>query len=169
MPWGRTDSRETEFERLLVAHERLVLRTALRMLARIEDAQDAAQEVFLRLHRHFGRVEPATVEAWLYRTTVNVCYDALRRRRPEADFGFDPPDPRPDALDDLEEAGKRRVVAEGLKRLPPRERAAVVLCSIEGLGTAEAAKILGTSEGTVRSQLSMARGRLREYAGRYWK
>jgi RNA polymerase sigma-70 factor (ECF subfamily) len=169
MAWIRAAAREAEFERLLVTHERLVLRTALRILGKLEDAQDAAQEVFLRLHRHFERVEPSTIEPWLYRTTVNVCYDAIRRRRPETGIDFDPPAPRSGGAEALEEAEKRRLVAEGLKRLPPKERAAVALCAIEGLETAEAAKILGVSEATVRSQMSMARTRLKEFVGRFWR
>ncbi len=169
MAWTRAADRAAEFERLLVAHERLVLRTALRILGRLEDAQDAAQEVFLRLHRHFEKVEPATIEAWLYRTTVNVFYDAIRRRRPETGIDFDPAAPRTGGTEALEEAEKRQLVAEGLKRLPPRERAAVVLCAIEGLETPRAAKILGVSEATVRSQLSMARTKLKEFVGRFWR
>ena len=148
------------FEDLMRAHERRVLRIAWRMLGSLEDAQDTAQEVFLKLHRHFGRLDPAAVEGWLCRTTVNACYDALRRRRPSAELAAEPAAP-PDVH--LERDERRRLVTEGLKTLPERERAAVVLREIEGLSTAEVAAALGTSEVTVRSQVSMGKARLKKW------
>src|SRR5689334_9138032 len=70
-----------DFEQVMRRHERLVLMTALRLLGRMADAQDASQEVFLRLYRNQGKIGLDNVPAWLYRVTVNVCHD-LRRRRP---------------------------------------------------------------------------------------
>ena len=71
----RLEAREA-FDRILLAHERLVLRTALRLLGRLEDAEDASQEVFLRLHRALRRLdEERDLKPWLYRVTVNVCRD----------------------------------------------------------------------------------------------
>lgn len=167
---GDAVSRETAFERLMTLHERLVLRTAWRLLGSLPDAQDAAQEVFLRLYRHLGGVDEAAVEAWLYRTTVNVCYDVLRRRRRHAEVDLEP------ALAVAaaggappEEEAKRRLLGEAIQHLPPQERAAVTLCSIEGLSAAQAAAVLGVAEGTVRSHLSIARARLKEYVGRFWR
>ncbi len=162
-----TVSKEAEFERLMALHERLVLRTALRLVGRLEDAQDASQEVFLRLYRHLGRVQEAALEAWLYRTTVNVCYDLMRKRLRLAEPG---PEPAVQAVAgaEMEQAAKRRLLEQGMKRLTPQERAALVLCTIEGLSTAEAAAAMSVAEGTVRSHLSLARKRLKEYVGRFW-
>lgn len=148
------------FESLIRAHERRVVRIAWRMLGSLEDAQDAAQDVFLKLHRHHRRLDPFIVEAWLYRTTVNACYDALRKRRPAATLAVEPATP-PEI--DLERDERRRLVHEGLKTLPERERAALVLREIEGLSTAEAAAALGTTEVTVRSQVSMGKARLKKW------
>ena len=167
MTWDKA-SREATFERLMALHERLVLRTAWRLLGRLEDAQDAAQEVFLRLYKHLGDVDESALQAWLYRTTVNVCYDALRRRPREGELVIEP-SIAAEGSAPLEDADKRRLLAEGLKRLPPQERAAVTLCSIEGLSTSQAVEILGLAEGTVRSHLSLARTRLKEYVGRFWR
>jgi RNA polymerase sigma-70 factor (ECF subfamily) len=166
MAWG-SEEKEAALERLMGLHERLVLRTAWRMLGTREDAEDAAQEVFLRLYRHLGQVEEATLEAWLYRTTMNVCYDALRRRPKTGELVVEPAQAA-EADGAADEREKRRLLSAGLKRLPPQERAAVVLCSIEGLPVAQAAAALGISEGTLRSHLSLARGRLREYVRRFW-
>jgi RNA polymerase sigma-70 factor (ECF subfamily) len=154
------------FEQLLDRYERQVYATALRMLGRREDAQDAAQEVFLRLYRHMGRIEAAAVSPWLYRVTVNVCRDALRKRMvqpaqwPEVDF--DPADPGagPDAAAGLGE--RKRMVAAALERLSPKERAAVLLRDLEGLSTRDVARALGSAEVTVRSQLSKARRKIKD-------
>ena len=152
----------------MAQHERLVLRTALRLTGHLEDAQDASQEVFLRLFRHIENVAPATVEAWLYRTTVNVCMDYHRRRPRESEMVVEP-SVEAAGTDALENAAKRRLLEAGLAHLSPQERAAVVLCSIEGLSTAAAAAAMGIAEGTVRSHLSLARTRLKEYVGRFWR
>jgi RNA polymerase sigma-70 factor, ECF subfamily len=148
------------FESLMLAHERMVLRVAWRILGSLEDAQDAAQEVFLKLHRHQGRLDSATVQAWLYRTTVNACYDALRKRRAAEPIAVEP---AVAPAVDIERDERRRLVAEGLKTLPARERAALVLREIEGLSTVEVAAALGTSEVTVRSQVSMGKARLKKW------
>src|ERR1700733_1212857 len=71
------------FERIMVRCERRVLRIALRLLNNQQDAQDAAQEVFLRLYKHLGRLDMDDVrgcEPWLFRVTVNVCHDIARKR-----------------------------------------------------------------------------------------
>ena len=68
------------FESLLVQHERAVLRTALRLLGRMDLAQDAAQEVFLRMHKYLaGFDSDRELGPWLYRMAVNVCRDLHRR------------------------------------------------------------------------------------------
>ena len=155
------DDALAEFERLMVQHERLVLRTALRMLGRLEDAQDAAQEVFMKLYRNMGRIEAARgVESWLYRTTMNACFDQLRRRRPTESIEWEPPVAAVQHAD-MERDQRRQLVNEALKSLPEKERAAIILREIEGLDTAEVAQILGSSEATVRSQVSMGKTRLK--------
>ena len=67
---------DAEFERLMCAHERQVLGVALRLTGNLADAQDVAQEVFLRLHRSRSWLGE-DVGGWLYRVTVNVCSVAL--------------------------------------------------------------------------------------------
>ncbi len=149
------------FEQLMHAHERQVLGTALHMLGRLEDAQDAAQEVFVRLHRNMRKLDSAdAVRRWLYRVTVNVCRDMLRKRHDtSALVEMAAPEAGPERL--AEEAQRSRAVAQALRQLPEKERAALVLREIEGLSTREVAEILGSSEVTVRSQICSARMKLR--------
>src|SRR5882757_636438 len=71
------------FESLLRSHEAQVARTAFRLLGNRQDAQDASQEVFLRLHRNLRKIDDAgNLSGWLYRVTVNACHDILRKRKP---------------------------------------------------------------------------------------
>src|SRR3954447_6449447 len=87
------------FERIVLLHERLVLRLAQRLLLNSESAKDAAQEVFLRLHRKLNSFkEEKQLAPWLYRITVNVCHDLQRgaRRHVPLDLVPDPPDESPD-------------------------------------------------------------------------
>ena len=160
------------FDNLMRRHERLVLVTALRLLGNLADAQDASQEVFLRLYRHLGKLESErAVASWLYRVTVNVCHDA-RRRRPAsapvedaAALAAEGADPQQNAA----EAERRRALAMSLRVLSEKERAALVLRDLEGLSTEEVARALGSSEATVRSQISKARVKVKDYLERYFR
>lgn len=149
------------FDQVVRQRERQVLRIAYRMLGNWADAEDAAQEAFLRLHRRgLDFPNEAVLGAWLYRVTVNLCVDRTRSSRPSCELpelrsGGMPADA---AL--LREERKQRLM-EALATLPARERAAVTLREIEGLSTVEVAEVLGSTEGTVRSQISKAMTRLR--------
>ncbi len=159
-PRERADGRV--FEELVAAHEPTVVRTAYRLLGRLEDAQDAAQEVFLWLFRNLGRIE-GDPKAWLYRVTVNVCNDHYRKRMPVSELDQHRADPAPDPECAVTLEERKRLLMDGLATLAERERTCVVLRDIEGLSTAETAAILGVEEGTVRSHISTARVKLAKY------
>ena len=165
------------FEQLVVLHERRVFQTALRLLRNVEDAQDAAQEVFLRLHKHLHSLEEERgFASWLYRVVVNVCHDLNRRRgkhlaapleestTPAA--GAASASAAKDPFEVVSEQQQRQWIAESLATLSEKERAALVLRDLEGLPTAEVARILGSSETTVRSQISTARLKIRKFRDR---
>lgn len=164
------------FEQIILLHQRQVLMTCLRLLGELKDAQDAAQEVFLRLHKYLHRFDDGRdFPPWLYRMTVNVCRDYQKKRRHTATVSLDElfasgelPEPASttDLDADLTLAERRRLLSEALSQLPPKERAAVVLRDIEGLTTREVAHILGSSEVTVRSQISSARLKIRKLVER---
>jgi len=152
------------FEELMVRHQRKVLMTALHLLGNMEDAKDAAQEVFYRLHKYGGgRDASRELAPWLYRVTVNVCHD-LRRKRPELQLeeSFDAPAIDAHLDEGMDLALQREMMREALKRLPEKERTAIVLRDIEGLTTEEVAQTLGSTETTVRSQISTGRAKLRD-------
>jgi RNA polymerase sigma-70 factor (ECF subfamily) len=160
------------FDTLMRRHERTVLLTSLRLLGQLEDAQDASQEVFLRLYRNLGKVEAVNLRAWLYRVTVNACHD-LRRARPAllatVEDAGDVPAAGADPLMEVAEAERRRAVELSLRWLAAREREAIVLHDMEGLSTAETARAMGANEATVRSHLSQARIKMREFLERYFR
>jgi RNA polymerase sigma-70 factor (ECF subfamily) len=154
------------FERLVRLHERMVLGVAYRLLGRMEDAQDAAQEVFLKLFQKQNTIE-GDPKPWLYRVTVNVCNDWYRKRIAVAEPDEQAADPSRDALTTITLQERKRLLGAGLQTLGERERTAIVLRDIEGLSTQEVAKILGVEEVTVRSQISVARVKLAKYVRKH--
>ena len=157
------------FESIVRRFEHRVLLTSKRMLGNVEDAQDAAQETFIRVYRNLGRVDRnRRFEPWLYRIAMNVCRDAWKRRKRQAEIPLpeegEPPDPERcgDPHRTLRAREDRRMLYDALATIPEKERAAIVLRDIEGFSTAEVADILRSSEGTVRSQVSTARVKIKK-------
>ena len=151
------------FEALLRIFEVRVAQTALRLLGNRQDAQDAAQEVFLRLHRRIRQIDGAgNLSGWLYRVTVNASYDILRKRKSSVPIDEARHATATPTYDESDRERQRQLVAEAMLALPEKERAAVTLRDIEGLSTREVAGILGSSEATVRSQISSARLKIRK-------
>jgi RNA polymerase sigma-70 factor (ECF subfamily) len=155
-------TRQPVFAELMAAHQQKVLRTAYRLLGRMEDAQDVCQEVFLRLLKNLDSLD-APAQSWLYRVTVNLCNDHYRRNHRLTAVEIEPIDPTPSAERVLQDDDRKRLLALGLRRLTERERTAIVLRDIEGLSTAEVAAILGVEEVTVRSQCAAARQKLAKF------
>lgn len=150
------------FAQLVRQHESTVLRVARRLLMDPHDAQDAAQDVFVRLYDHLDRFDDRRpLTPWLYRITVNVCRTQARKRSrrvaAEQESARDTPvhhsnAAATDAADWLE---------RGLARLSPRERAALVLRDLEGLTATEAAKAMQCAPVTVRTLAARARLKLK--------
>jgi RNA polymerase sigma-70 factor (ECF subfamily) len=161
------------FEALIRRHERRVYRLLLRMLGSKEEAEDAAQETFLNLHRHGHRFRgDALFSTFVYRVAANA---ALNRRRTlgrsrareaglqrlqesGAELPSAPVDPERAAVAAEQRAG----VQAALLELVPRLRLPLVLYDLEGLPYPEIAKLLDLPEGTVKSRIHRARERLRE-------
>jgi RNA polymerase sigma-70 factor (ECF subfamily) len=144
-----------------------------RVLDQAGDAEDAAQEVFLRLWSRARSYDPgkASVATWTYRIALRLCIDWNRRARVRWFFGMsraempEVEDPNPDALRVLSArqdlAKVRRVVAD----LPDRQRQALLLQVVAGMETAEIAGVMGSGSGAVEQLLARARASLRARAG----
>lgn len=165
------------FEALIDCHQRKVLSTAYRLLGNREDAQDAAQEVFLRVHKYLrGFRSDQDFAGWLYRIIINVCRDHIRKRGDRHHLASIESEREAGALetlasgDDVEanaiKSQQRAMIAQALSTLSTKERAALVLRDFEGLSTKEVARVLGSSQTTVRTQISSARAKIKQYRDR---
>jgi RNA polymerase sigma-70 factor, ECF subfamily len=163
--FGREASGRALLDEIMQRHERNVLRLCWRLLGNLEDAQDAAQDVFLKVWKNLDRMDMVRdTSPWLYSIAVNVCRDRLRQRRPVLSLeAAEPVDRGLDAESIIARQQHVKVLARALEHLPERERTAMVLRDLEGLPTAEVARILGSSETTVRSQISTGRVKLKKF------
>src|SRR5439155_4788634 len=118
-------------------HRAAILRYLVRLLGDRQEAEDACQEALLRAHRAFGRLGPeANSRAWLYRIATNTGLNAARRRSRHAAraAGVDPDTLPADLAPSPERRAELRAVRGAVERLPPRQRAALVLRQFQGLG-----------------------------------
>jgi RNA polymerase sigma-70 factor (ECF subfamily) len=161
------------FAPLVAGHEQRLLRLCERLLGDVEEARDAAQEVFLKAFRKAGSYRPrGQVYTWLYRIAVNHCLNLLRRRRvvrfirlgegagEEEAPPLEPADRRAGPEAELLARRRWRAARRAIERLPPGQRAVLVLVRFEELSYREAAMVLGITEGAVESRLVRAMRRL---------
>lgn len=153
------------FRQIVERYQGAVYNLAYRMLGDAEEAEDAAQEIFVRIYRQLGRYDPARkFSTWTLAIATNYCIDQLRRRRMQLvpleniipwararEAG-----PEGEALS----RESRDEVQRLLKQLPEKYRAPLVLRYWEDLSCAEIAEILGVPEGTVKTQIHRARKQL---------
>lgn len=144
------------FGTLVERHESRVYNVAYRMLGRAEDATDAMQDVFLTCWRKLEGFEGRSAfTTWLYRITVNACYDALRRRSREQPAEEELPEiAEPDATEASDAAID---VHRGLAAIPEEFRAVVILHDLQGQPYEDIAEALGAPVGTIKSRLHRGR------------
>jgi len=157
------------WEQIVVEHSPRVYRLAYRLTGNRADAEDLTQETFVRVFRSLHSYQPGNFEGWLHRITTNLFLDQARRRsRVRMDPIGEASERLPAAHDSgepergFEHAHLDLDVQAALDALPPKYRAAVVLCDIEGLSYEEIAATLGIKMGTVRSRIHRARALLRD-------
>jgi RNA polymerase sigma-70 factor, ECF subfamily len=152
------DGDHEAFTRFYEAMRGDVYNLAARILSDRDAAADVTQDVFLAAFRQLpGETEDLRLEPWLYRVTVNRCYDHLRRLKRRQTQPVAEIDDQIAAGDELERAELAAAIEEALERLNPRQRAVLVLNDLHGLDTREAAYALGVSQGTARVSLFRAR------------
>src|SRR5215211_8051875 len=154
------------FRMLLQEHSGLVYRVALRILG-AEDAQDASQEVWIRVWRNIKNFRgDSAFSTWLYRITVNTCLSVHRKesRRGEREYSgeempFLPEPPGGDADPEAAALGaeQREEIQAALGHVRAEHRAALVLRHMEGLSYSEIAQILDVPEGTAKGWVSRGR------------
>jgi len=151
---------EAAFTWLLERYRSRAVRLAAQVLHRPDEAEDAAQEAFIRAFRGIRTFRgESRFNTWLYHIVLRVCLDRRRLKRWDSEVQWDDTLPLaapPDAGD------TRMLVRALLDRLSPPMRAALVLREMEGLDYEEIAHVLDIPVGTVRSRLNTARTRFRE-------
>ena len=173
------------FEELVHRYDRDVLRLALNLMKRPEDARDVYQEAFLKVYRNLHRFRfECSFYTWLYRIVTNVCLDHLRRRqaRPEdqapelhpaqyedggTDFFERQREHRPGLDPEKHLVGKeiQARLAVAMERLSPRERVVFEMKHYQGLKLRAIGDALGTTEETVKNSLFRATRKLRQELG----
>ncbi len=150
---------------LMQRHLGRIVALARRMMGNQADAEEVAQEVFLRVWTNAEKWEPGRAQfgTWLHRVAANLCLDRLRRQRNTVDIDEMPDlvsgDPAPDQRLEADELAAR--VEAALQQLPERQRAAIALSHYQGLSNIETAEILEVSVEAVESLLSRGRRQLR--------
>ncbi len=155
---------EAEAVRALIAAKLpRILALARRMLADPAEAQDVAQETFMRAWKAAPTWRPgrARFDTWMHRVAMNLCYDRLRRRRRMAGEPPDRPDEGSGPDRDLHARDVGRRVEAALAALPVRQREAIVLAHYQELPAGEAAAIMGVSIEALESLLARGRRALR--------
>jgi RNA polymerase sigma-70 factor (ECF subfamily) len=167
---------EASFERLVVEYQDRVLGLCRRMLGNSGEAEEAAQEVFVKVYGKAGKLQPkGRLYTWLYRVATNHCLNILRRRRivrfiplvrdsEEGAEEMDPVDGGADPLRVVEARERWRETERGIADLPDGQRAVLVLAKFEGLSYREIAEVLEITEGAVESRLFRAMQSLRKKA-----
>jgi RNA polymerase sigma-70 factor (ECF subfamily) len=166
------DGDEAAFRVLVDRHVGSLTGVARRMLADGAEAEDVAQETFVRLWRSAGDLEIGGpgVRPWLMRVATNLCLDRLRARR-RLQVDADVPETPVSAVQarGLEEQQLSERVETALAALPERQRSALVLFHYEGLSQMEVAEAMDVSEEAVESLLARARRAVRGSLANEWR
>jgi RNA polymerase sigma-70 factor (sigma-E family) len=158
------EAAEAEFEAYFRARRDGVRRTAYLLCGDWHRADDHAQAAFVALHRHWRRIrDKAALDAWMRRTLVRSVVD--ESRRPWRRERFTDVVQESSVASGADGVATRHVLVDGLRSVPPRQRAVLVLRYLEGLDVAGTAAALGCSEGTVKSQTSHGLAALRAVLG----
>jgi RNA polymerase sigma-70 factor (ECF subfamily) len=165
-----------QFEAFMQRYQNMVFSTSMRLLANPTEAEDVAQEVFLRAYEHFGELrESPTAGGWLKRVATNLCLNHLSRYRARWSFFSELANSHadedqteiefaaPDNLgEQLESADRHQLVEQALQKLPAGQRVPLVLYHLEGLKYEEIAVKLKISLGKVKTDIFRAREALRK-------
>lgn len=164
------------FEKLVTLYERKVYATAFRYTGNEHDAMDVSQEVFIRVFRFLNTFNlESSFSTWIYRITVNACKDHIRKRNARAelpleltdeesgDYTVEIADSTYDPVEIYERAELRHEIQQAIDDLPPSYKEIVILRDLGGLSYDEIADTLKIEVGTVKSRLSRAREKLRNF------
>jgi len=161
------------FDCLARKHQKLVFRLIYRIVGKIDDTEDIAQEVFLRAYRGLSKFRgESAFSTWLTRITVNYCLKVLNQRKAKPLLELVtsliawPKESTQQFI--VEQQEQRAVVKDALEQLSPKYKTVVVLLYFEEYSCEEIAEIMGCSVGTVKSRLYHARMKLKKLLAPYF-
>jgi len=164
------------FEQLIISCEKKVFNIAYRMIGNYDDANELAQEVFIKAFRSIKNFKGDSLfSTWIYKITANVCLDELRKRKNknivslDQDIELNDGDVKRQISDnapspDMEVESKeiKTIVNESIQQLPDDYKSVIILRDIQGFSYDEISKIVNCPEGTVKSRLNRARQALKK-------
>jgi RNA polymerase sigma-70 factor (ECF subfamily) len=160
------------FNQMVAAYRKRILGTISRLIGRPEDVEDVAQEVFVRLYYSLDQLRtPEVFEPWLYRLSVNACYDYLRRLRRRGEYRMADLSEQQVLMADSSASGKRsdedaekvrlREFVDALFRhVSEEDRLLLTLKEVEGLSLKELEKVYRVNENALKVRLFRARQRV---------
>jgi RNA polymerase sigma factor (sigma-70 family) len=162
------------FNQLVLLYQSMAYNLAYRILSDPDAAADATQDAFVSAFKAMRRFRGGSFKAWILRIVTNACYDQLRvkKRRPadslddlpvEQDHVVHLRDSAEQPHEVLERQELNLVIQAGIRSLPAEQRVVLVLSDVQGLSYQEIAEVADLSLGTVKSRLSRARAKLRDY------
>jgi RNA polymerase sigma-70 factor (ECF subfamily) len=163
------------FNELVLRYQQQAYNVAYRIMGDSHAASDATQEAFISAYRAIDKYRGGSFRAWLMRIVTNACYDELRRRKRRPTSSLDalyvtdtaPGDSLVNGGESPEAYAQRqelnRALHAGLQSLPHEQRVALVLSDVQGYNYQEIAEITDVSLGTVKSRISRARAKMRDF------
>lgn len=168
----RRGETEQAFQDFVAAYQPRLYALSYRMLGNHDDAMDALQEAFLRIHKSLASFRgESSLYTWSYRITSNVCLTFRKRRQPKSDWSsFDDtispllqpierPNEDPDKM--CETKYRQFLVQQALLQLPEAQRVALILHDLDGISLSDVAEILAIPLGAVKSRLHRGKAALR--------
>lgn len=166
------------FEELICAYQKKTLNLAYRMLGNRPDAEDATQDIFLRVYRSIGGFnEESSFSTWIYKIATNVCLDALRKRKrqnlnntvsisqqsaDDEEYELPIEDSGPSPYEAAQKKEAMRALERALEKLNEEQKTVIVMRDINGFSYEEIATSLDCTLGTIKSRINRARLALRK-------
>ena len=172
------------FNCLVLSYQDQAYNLALRMLGDKPSAEDVVQDSFIKAYKKLHAFRGGSFRAWILRITTNNCLDVLRRQKRTPTLPLNPinedsveeqespywlADDSPSAEEKVIQKELGDVIQRCLQQLPEDFRAVVVLVDVQGLNYQEAAKVVKSPLGTIRSRLARARQCLQKCLQRVWE
>jgi RNA polymerase sigma-70 factor (ECF subfamily) len=164
------------FNRLVLAYQDMLYAQAYRIMGDGDAAADSTQDAFIAAYRNLKSYRGGSFKAWLLRIVTNTCYDELRRQKRRPTTPLEPVDTDDEEVESPhwladpdespEEAAERLQLNDAIQHclqgLAPEFRTVVVMVDVQGMDYNEAAEVVGSPVGTVKSRLARARLKLRD-------